>query len=330
MRNLLRTLLLAAGGFKTVIGGQALIEGILMLGPDKKSVVVRKPDGTLEVKTEPRRPIRERWPILGLPLIRGVVSFGSSLYNGISALMYSAECSAEEGEEESEEPSKWERWLEEKLGSEKLSNVILTLGMVLGIAFSVFLFVLLPTALGGAVLHFLPGFPLWGRNLVEGCLRVVIFVGYLIACSHMEDIHRTFQYHGAEHKTIFCYEAGLPLTVENVRAQPKHHPRCGTSFLFVVIVVSILISSVVFSFIHVENTFARMGLHLLLLPAVVAVTYELNRFVGGHDGPLCRAIRAPGMGLQRWTTFEPDDTMIEVGIRAFTEVLPETAGADKW
>ncbi len=322
-------LLLAAGGFKTVIGGQALIEGIMMLGPDKKSVVVRKSDGELEVKTEPRRPLKEKYPIVGLPLLRGVVSFCSSMYNGITALMYSAEFFPED-EETEEEPSKLEKWLDEKLGDEKFTSLIITLSMLAGMAFSICLFFLLPTALGGAVLRLLPGFPLWGRNLVEGALRVVIFLGYLILCSRLKDIHRTFQYHGAEHKTIFCYEAGLPLTVENVRAQPKHHPRCGTSFLFVVIVVSILLSSVLFSFVHVENTFARMGLHLLLLPAVVGITYEINRYVGGHDGLLCRAIRAPGMGIQRWTTFEPDDRMIEVGIKAFTEVLPETAGADKW
>ena len=146
----------------------------------------------------------------------------------------------------------------------------------------------------------------------------------------MKDIRRTFQYHGAEHKTIFCYEAGLPLTVENVRIQPKHHPRCGTSFLFVVIVVSVLLSSVVFSFVRVENTFARMAAHLLMLPIVVAITYEINRYVGGHEGAVCRMVRAPGMAIQRWTTFEPDDTMIEVGIEALTQVLPQVEGADRW
>ncbi len=325
---MIKLLLLAAGGFKTMIGGQALIEGILMMGPDKKSVVIRKSDGELAVKTEPRRLLKDRYPFVGLPLIRGVVNFCSSMYNGITALMYSAEFFPEE--EVEEEPSKFEKWLDEKLGSEKLTNLIILLSMVLGMAFSVFLFFLLPTALGGAILHFFPGFPLWGRNLVEGGLRVVIFLGYLIICAHMKDIHRTFQYHGAEHKTIFCYEAGLPLTVENVRIQPKHHPRCGTSFLFVVIVVSILLSSLVFSFVHVESTFARMGLHLLLLPVVVAITYEINRYVGGHEGIVCRIVRAPGMGIQRWTTFEPDDSMIEVGIRALTEVLPEVEGADRW
>ena len=327
---MLRRLLLAAGGgFKTMIGGQALIEGIMMMGPDKKSVVLRKPDGELEVKTEPRKALKDKYPVVGLPFIRGVVGFCSSMYNGITALMYSADFYPEDEETEGE-PSRFERWLDEKLGSEKLSSLIITLSMILGILFSVVLFFLLPTALSGAVLHFFPGFPLWGRNLVEGGLRVAIFLAYLMACSHMQDIRRTFQYHGAEHKTIFCYEAGLPLTVENVRVQPKHHPRCGTSFLFVVIVVSILLSSLVFSFIHVENTFARMGMHLLLLPVVVGITYEINRYVGGHDGVVCRIVRAPGMGIQRWTTFEPDDSMIEVGIRALTEVLPQVKGADRW
>lgn len=324
-----RLLLLAAGGFKTMIGGQALIEGIMMLGPDKKSIVVRKPDGGLEVKTEKRQLLKDKYPIVGVPFLRGVVNFISSMYNGVTALMYSAEFYPED-EEGAEEPSKFEKWLEEKLGNEKVTNLVITLAMVLGMGFSVVLFFLLPTALGGALMRLIPGAPLWVRNLLEGCLRVVIFLGYLMAVSHMKDIHRTFQYHGAEHKTIFCYEAGLPLTVENVKKQPKHHPRCGTSFLFVVVIVSILLSSVVFSFIRVENTFARMGLHLLMLPIVVAITYEINRYVGGHEGPICKIVRAPGMGIQRWTTFEPDDSMMEVGIRALQEVLPRVEGSDKW
>jgi len=328
-KRLLQIPYLSAGSFKTVIGGQALIEGIMMLGPDKKSVVVRKPDGTLDAKTEPRRPLKEKYPIAAVPFIRGIVSFCSSLYNGVTALMYSAQFYPEDAGEE-EEPSKFERWLDEKLGSEKLTQALVTFSVALGLCFSVGLFILLPTALGGLAARLLPGLALWGRNLLEGAFKVVIFLGYLIACSHMKDIHRTFQYHGAEHKTIFCYEAGLALSVENVRAQPKHHPRCGTSFLFVVIFISILFSSVFFSFVRLENTLARMGAHLLLLPLVVGVTYELNRYVGGHDGLVCRIVRAPGMALQRWTTFEPDDAMIEVGIRAFTEVLPEEQGADAW
>lgn len=203
------------------------------------------------------------------------------------------------------------------------------MAVVLGIFFSVGLFILLPTALTGLVGLAVP-LPMWLRNLLEGVVRIVIFMGYLMLCSHMKDIHRVFQYHGAEHKTIFCYEHGLPLTVENVRIQPRHHPRCGTSFLFVVIVVSILLSSVLFSFVEVTNTFARMGLHLLLLPVIVSLTYELNRVVGRYDNRLTRLVSAPGMWLQNWTTFEPDDSMIEVGIRAFTLVLPEEKGKDQW
>lgn len=329
LRRLRQLLLLSAGGFKTVIGGQALIEGIMMLGPDKKSVVVRKPDGELEVKTEPRKLIKNQYPILGWPLIRGVVNFCLSMYTGVTALMYSAEFYPEE-ENAQEEPSKFEAWLDSHLGSEKAVAVITTLAVVLGICFSVALFILLPTLVSGGIARLVPAMPLWVRSVIEGVLRMIIFLGYLIACSHMKEIHRVFSYHGAEHKSIFCYEKGLELTVENVRAQPKHHPRCGTSFLFVVIFVSILVSVLVFTPLHIENTFVRMGLHLLLLPVIVAVTWELNRYVGGHDNLFCRIVRAPGMGIQRWTTFEPDDSMIEVGIAALKEVLPQEKGADRW
>ncbi|WP_294516589.1 DUF1385 domain-containing protein [uncultured Pseudoflavonifractor sp.] len=315
--------------FKTMIGGQALIEGIMMMGPEKKAVVVRKPDGGLEEKVDDRVLIKDKYPILGLPFIRGIFSFGSSMANGVKALMYSASFFPED-EEEPEEPSKFELWLEKHLGSEKAASFFVTLAVILGMAFSVGLFILLPTALVGAGAALAGGMPMWLRNLLEGVVRVVIFVGYLILCSRMKDIRRVFSYHGAEHKTIFCYEKGLPLTVENVRAQPRHHPRCGTSFLFVVIVVAILVSSVVFSFIEVTNTFARMGLHLLMLPIVVGITYEINRFVGAHDNILCRAVRAPGLWMQNFTTFEPDDSMIEVGIRSLTLVLPSEKGKDAW
>ena len=315
--------------FKTMIGGQALIEGIMMMGPEKKAIVVRKPDGELEEKVEDRVLIKDKYPVLGLPFIRGIFSFGSSMANGVKALMYSASFFPED-EEEEEEPSKFEIWLEQHLGSEKAASFFVTLAVILGMAFSVGLFILLPTALVGAGAALAGGMPMWLRNLLEGVVRVVIFMGYLILCSRMKDIRRVFSYHGAEHKTIFCYEKGLPLTVENVRAQPRHHPRCGTSFLFVVIVVAILVSSVVFSFIEVTNTFARMGLHLLMLPIVVGITYEINRWVGAHDNIICRAVRAPGLWMQNFTTFEPDDSMIEVGIRSLTLVLPSVKGKDAW
>ena len=314
--------------YKTMIGGQALIEGIMMLGPEKKAVVVRKPEGDLAEQVEERVLIKDKHPALGLPFIRGVFNFFFFFANGVKALMYSASFVPEE-EETPQEPSKMEQWLDKHLGSEKAASVLVTIAVVMGILFSVGLFILLPTALVGVLGRFVP-LAMWLRNLLEGVVKVVIFMGYLMLCSHMKEIHRVFQYHGAEHKTIFCYEHGLPLTVENVRKQPRHHPRCGTSFLFVVIVVSILLSSVVFSFISVTNTFLRMALHLLMLPFIVSLTYEFNRVVGRYDNWLTRLVSAPGMWLQNWTTFEPDDSMIEVGIRAFTLVLPEEKGKDQW
>ncbi|WP_302780594.1 DUF1385 domain-containing protein [Intestinimonas butyriciproducens] len=315
--------------FRTMIGGQALIEGIMMLGPDKKSIVVRRPDGGLEIKTEERKLIKDRHPILGWPFIRGVVNFCTSMYTGVTALMYSAEFYPED-EAGEEEPSRFEQWLDKKLGSEKAMSLFTTLAVILGMAFSVGLFFVLPTLLSGAIMYFFPAVPLWARNVVEGATRVVIFLGYLILCSKMKDIRRVFSYHGAEHKTIFCYEKGLELTVENVRIQPKHHPRCGTSFLFVVIVVSILLSSVVFAFWQFTNPWLRTLVHLALLPVVVGLTWEFNRYVGGHDNLFCRAVRRPGMAIQRWTTFEPDDSMIEVGIEALKQVLPKEKGKDQW
>ncbi len=313
--------------FRTSIGGQALIEGILMRGPEKQAIVVRDQEGKLVEKVETLRFIKDRYPILGVPLIRGTVNFLDSMVNGVRALMYSADFYPEE---EEAQPSKFELWLEKHLSSKKLESAVVALAVALGVGMSVFLFMVLPTLLTGGILHFFPGFPLWGRNLVEGLLKVVIFMAYLILCSRQKDIYRVFQYHGAEHKTIFCYEAGLPLTVENVRVQPRHHPRCGTSFLFVVICVSIFLSIVIFTPLKIENTFLRMALHLLMLPVIVGVTYEFNRYVGGHDGPVCRALRAPGMWMQNFTTNEPDDGMIECAIRSLELVLPSEKGKDEW
>ena len=313
--------------FRTSIGGQALIEGILMRGPEKQAIVVRDQEGNLVEKVEELRLIRDRYPILGVPLIRGTVNFLDSMVKGVKALMYSADFYPEE---EAAQPSKFDLWLEKHLSSKKLESVIVTLAVVMGVGLSVFLFMVLPTFLTGGILHFFPGFPMWGRNVVEGLLKIVIFLLYLIVCSRQKDIYRVFQYHGAEHKTIFCYEAGLPLTVENVRRQPRHHPRCGTSFLFVVIAVSILVSTVIFTIWPVHNVFWRMLAHLAMLPVIVGVSYEFNRYVGRHDGPLTRLLTAPGLWLQNFTTFEPDDSMIEVGIKALELVLPEEKGSDAW
>ena len=315
--------------FRTSIGGQALIEGILMRGPEKQAIVVRDQEGQLVEKVEELRLIKDRYPILGVPLIRGTVNFLSAMVNGVRALMYSADFYPDE---EAAQPSKFELWLEKHLTSKKLESAIVALAVVLGVGMSVFLFMVLPTFLTGGLLHFFPGFPMWGRNLIEGVLKVLIFLIYLIFCSRQKDIYRVFQYHGAEHKTIFCYEEGLPLTVENVRIQPRHHPRCGTSFLFVVIIVSILVSSVVFGIWPITNVWLRTAAHILLLPLVVGITYEFNRWVGRHvqDNALAQFLTKPGLWMQNFTTNEPDDSMIEVAIRSLELVLPEEKGKDAW
>ena len=315
-----------SGGFKTTCGGQALIEGIMMRGPHKQAIVVRRPDGELEIQEKQLTLIKDRYPIFGAHLIRGVVTFLDSMASGMKALMWSAEFYPED---EEEEPTKFDIWLEEKFGSEKAASVITTLAVILGICMSIGLFFLLPTLLGGLANLLFPGNMLI-RNLAESLLKIVIFVAYLALCSKMKEMRRVFQYHGAEHKTIFCYEAGLPLTVENVRKQSCHHPRCGTSFLFVVIFVSILVSTVVFSIWPVYNALLRFFVHLLMLPLIVGVSYEFNRYVGRHENPVTRLLVAPGLWLQNFTTFEPDDSMIEVGIRALELVLPERKGADEW
>ena len=262
-----------------------------------------------------------------------MVNFGASMACGVKALMYSAEFFPEE----EGEPSKFDQWLEEKLGSEKMEKAVISFSLVLGVLLAVGLFVLLPTFLAGLV----PGIHgnYLARNLTEGLLKIALFMGYMILVSRMKDMKRVFSYHGAEHKTIRCYEAKLPLTVENVRAQTRLHPRCGTSFLFVVIIVSILVFSVASVLLQpitpefdsgILNALVRVVLKLLLLPIVVGISYEFNRLVGRYDNWLTHALSAPGMWLQYLTTNEPYDSMIEVGIEALTLVLPEQEGSDRW
>ena len=312
--------------FQTTCGGQALIEGIMMQGPEKRCIVVRRPDGTTECTVEA---IPEKKKIWTLPLLRGMAGFVSAMSYGIKALMHSAEVAGDE-ELVQEEPTKFDLWLEKHFSSEKAMSIALTVSMVIGLAFSVGLFILLPSALTGLIGLVWKTMPLWVRSVIEGALKVAIFMGYLILCSRMKEMKRVFSYHGAEHKTIFCYENGLELTVENVRPQSRKHPRCGTSFLFVVIMVSIFLSIVIFTPLHIENTFLRMGLHLLLLPFIVGATWEINRYVGRHSNALCRVLRAPGLWMQNFTTNEPDDSMIEVAIEALKHVIPEEKGKDAW
>lgn len=323
--------------FKTMIGGQALIEGIMMRGPEKDAVVVRTSDG-LQTEVHPRKLPKEK-SVLRWPLIRGVYNFIDAQAVGVKALMRSADLSPEEGEVE-ENPSKFDLWLEKKLGSEKFRQALIGIAMVMGVGMSVLLFFLLPMVLGSL-------FDRWitstlGLNLVEGFFRMAIFLIYMIAISRMGEMKRLFSYHGAEHKTIRCYEAGLPLTVENVRKMTRLHPRCGTSFLLVVLLLSILVFSIASSLLlsvapGLEAMRGTMGFRLLmilfklvLLPLVVAIGYEFNRIVGRHDNWFTRILTAPGMWFQNFTTNEPDDSMIEVGIAAVQAVLPEKEGADRW
>ena len=244
--------------FRTSIGGQALIEGILMRGPAKQAIVCRTQDGMVE-KVEELHLVKEKHPILGWPLIRGVVVFLDSMVKGMKALTYSADLLPED---EQEEPGKIDLWIERHFGEEKGKNIIIGTAVVLGIALSIVLFILIPTLLAGLTDSFIHS-PVV-RNLFEGLLRIVIFLLYLWGVAHMKDVERMFAYHGAEHKTIFCYEKGLPLTVENVRPQSRFHPRCGTSFLFVVVIISILVFSLVSLRVGLwDNPWVRVGLRLL-------------------------------------------------------------------
>ena len=289
---------------KTTIGGQAIIEGIVMKGPKKSCTVVRKANGELVSKTEPTP---SRAPIWEKPIFRGAYTLFTAMKEGMQAI-------------------KFELWLEKKFGSEGLNKVILSISTVIGIALPIGLFILLPSFLGG----FVP--KTWGvlaRNVLEGCVRVILFLLFMWSVSHMKDIRRTFEYHGAEHKTIFCYEAGEELTVENVRKQGKYHPRCGTSFMFVLIIIATIVSSIVFSIIDITNPFLRMLAHLILLPLVVGISYEFNRYAGRSESLLSRALRWPGLMVQHLTVFEPDDSMIEVAITAMKAVIPGD-GSDEW
>ena len=321
--------------FKTMIGGQALIEGIMMRGPEKDAIVTRGKDG-LNIEVHPRK-INPPKSWKNLPFIRGVFNFFDAQVVGVKALMRSADLAPEEAQEE---PSKFDLWLEKKLGGEKFQKALVGLAVAMGLGLSILLFFLLPMTIASF-------FDKWiqsnlGLNLLEGLIRMAIFLCYMVLISRMKEMKRVFSYHGAEHKTIRCYECGLPLTVENVRAQTRFHPRCGTSFLLVVMVISILIFSVASSLLlslapglaAMRGSFLYRLLmilfKLLLLPLVVSITYELNRWAGRHDNGFTRVLTAPGMYLQHFTTNEPDDSMIEVGIAAVQAVLPEKEGEDRW
>ncbi len=300
-----------------VVGGQAVLEGVMMKHGDRYSVAVRKDDGKIAVCDRSYVSVRKKHKIFNLPLIRGVVNMIEMLILSFGTLDLSARMF---GLEEEAEESKFEKWMKKHFGK-SVFDLVMILAMILGIALSIFLFVFLPAFLTGCLEKlFHTSFGFW-RNLIEGGLKVAVFVGYLLLCLLMKDIRRTFEYHGAEHKSIFCYEAGEELTPENVKKHKRFHPRCGTSFMFVIIIISIVISSLpIFTW---ENIFLRMLTKILFLPLVVGLGFEFIMYAGRHDNIVVRILSAPGLLMQRITTREPDLSQIEVAINALKSSMPD-------
>jgi len=313
---------------KTSIGGQAVIEGIMMRGPKESAIAVRKPDGKIIVEKKPINSFVAKYKINKIPFVRGVFSFIESLVEGTKALMFSAEFfDIEADDTKAKKEQMNEEELKELKKKEKKSlNFAIYSSVVVALIFSVGVFMMLPTFLVGLLRDYVGITNNILTTLIEGITRIIIFLGYVILVSRMEDIKRVFQYHGAEHKTIFCYEAGEELTVENVKKQKRLHPRCGTSFLILVMIISIIL----FSFISWEDKIMRIVIRLLLLPVVAGISYEIIKFAARHDGAIVRFISAPGMWLQKITTKEPDESQIEVAIEALSAVLTDDKNDDKW
>lgn len=302
------------------VGGQAVIEGVMMKSKQRYTTAVRVPDGTIQTKSGTAKSAKDRFRIFKLPILRGFVNFIEMMALSLSTLTYSAQALGVE-----DEPSKLERWIEKKFGKSMLS-VAVGIGTALGLLLAFGLFFLLPTAVSKLVDEYLFPLGFW-KNITEGLIRIAIFVGYVAAVALMPDIKRTYEYHGAEHKTVFCYESGAELTVENVKKQSRYHPRCGTSFLFVMLILGILVSSL--PFIPWDNILLRVLIKLCLLPVIVGAGYEVIMYAGKHDNLLIRIFTAPGLWMQRITTREPDSAQIEVAIVALKSALvdvfpPET------
>ena len=293
------------------VGGQAVLEGVMMRGPQSYTTAVRKADGTIIRDSHPNEIKKKNW-FKKLPLVRGVVSFVESMLLSFSTLNFAAEAL------EIEEETKFEKWLTKTFGK-SLTAIVTGVGTVLGLVLGVGLFIVLPAFLSQFIKNE------FGRKVFEGVLRIAIFLGYVSLVSLMKDIKRTFMYHGAEHKSIFCYEKELPLTVENVKAQKRFHPRCGTSFMILMMLVGILIGlliGLIFPSTR-ENTVLYVGIKFLLLPLTMGIGYEIIRFAGRHDNAAIRFITAPGLWIQRITTKEPTDDMIEVAIVALKSALTD-------
>ena len=306
--------------FRTSVGGQALMEGVMMRGPQRLCCAVRRPDGGIETDIKELPP--KKW-YEKVPFVRGVFAMIGSMITGYRCLMYSADIAMQDSED-SEPESKLDKWLDEHLG-EKFQNALMVCAALMGGVVAILLFSVTPTSVVGFVSRFMP-LGRWGRVALEAVLKMAIFVAYLALCSRMKEIHRLFEYHGAEHKTIACYEAGEPLTVENIRKYSRFHPRCGTSFL----ILTLLVSIAVFSVIPWTGTALRVVYKLLFLPLVMGISYELLKLCGRTDNLLTHIIRAPGLWVQRLTVFEPDDSMIECAIQAVTPVLPENPEEGQW
>ena len=305
--------------FRTSVGGQALMEGIMMRGPEKICCAVRKPDGTIDLTYDT---VTTRW-YNKVPLLRGVCNMAENLYKGYKYLMHAADI-AMEGTEDAEPESKLDKWLDEHTGP-VFQNVLLGCAAFAGVVLALFLFTFLPTFLTGQLIRFVP-LGRWGRVILEGALKMAIFLLYMYLCTRMKDLHRVFEYHGAEHKTIACYEAGLPLTVENIRKQSRFHPRCGTSFMILFIIISIFLYAV----LPWTSTGLRVVYKLCMFPLLVGVSYEILKWAGRSDSALSHIVSQPGLWMQRLTTFEPDDSMIEVAIAAVTPVLPKNQEEARW
>lgn len=324
--------------FKSKIGGQALIEGIMMLGPSKGAMACRLPDGTVDLETWEENNGKSAPWYRKVPLVRGCTNFVISLVKGYKYMMKSAEKQMPEDEDDDKDKKKNEQTSEnsavneadtKKAADEKKKessgyDIAMYLGVLIGVVMAVGLFVMLPKW----IVAFIPDIKAHNvlRSLLEGIVKIVLFVLYMYLTSLMKDIRRQFMYHGAEHKTIACHEAELPLTVENIRKQSRFHKRCGTSFIFIVLLVSIF----VMCFVPFTVTWQRIVASLILLPLVVGVSYEFIRLAGNNDNLFTRILSAPGLAMQRITTREPDDSMIEIAIAAMTPCIPDNKEEDRW
>ncbi len=304
---------------KTSIGGQAVIEGVMMRGPEKIATSVRKSSGEIVLKVDDIGQVRRK-KILKWPIIRGVVNFIDSLVLGVRTLMYSAEQFDVEDEEEAYKPSKFDDFIERVFNKDTLIYVSVFIALI----FSVGLFILLPAGITSFLRPYVQSDLL--KTLVEGLVRMTIFLVYIFLVSRMKDIQRVFEYHGAEHKTIACYEHEEELTVENVKKYSRFHPRCGTSFLIMVMIISVL----VFSVISWNNILIRICLKILLLPVVAGITYEFIKLAGRSDNKIVQILNKPGLWLQRLTTREPDASQIEVAISSLNAVCTGNREDDKW